>query len=728
MAVLHIASIFVSAFLLFLVQPMIAKALLPGFGGSPAVWGTCLVVFQGLLLAGYACADRVRRLPARTQAAVQVAIVLAPLALLPPALRTGPPPPSAWPVPALVLALAGSVAAPFFALSTNSTITQSWYARTVGREPYFLYAASNLGSLLALAAYPFVLEPRFGLTAQRLAFSAGYAGFVALTLVLAAASLRRRAAPGGEYAIPANDAAVAEAAADGGAPAASRARQRARWAWLAAIPTGLLVSTSLHVSTDIAAVPLLWVLPLAAYLLSFVLAFLPRRGGGIGLFPRARLVFVARLLVAASLASLHASADVPYLLLLALALLTLFAGAWLCHGEVAALRPGAARLGEFYLWVSAGGLAGGAFGNLVAPMLFDAVVEYPLFLVAVATVTIDPRRFLERRLLPAAGVCGLAVLAPAVASALGAAEGTEAIGLLPLVLLPLALAARARPERFVLAAVAVALSVGFDVGGGLRRLESGRSFFGVVRVLEEEDVRMMLHGTTLHGFEFRKTPYPLGYYYPDAPITQTVKAVPDGGRIGVIGLGTGAVAKLARAGQRVDFYEIDPIVEPMARTWFTYLSFSPARVRTVLGDARLTVARVEDGTYDLIVMDAFTSDAIPVHLITEEALALYASKLKAGGRLLVHVSNRYLDVVPVVRGGAARLGLHGVRIEWHPTDEQADWGASASSVVVLAADPAALSPLAEREGWVPLGAKPAVRWTDERSSLLEVVREGAWFF
>lgn len=714
MAALHIASIFLSAFLLFLVQPMIAKALLPDFGGSPAVWGTCLVVFQGLLLAGYASADRVRRLPPKTLVAVQMAIVLLPLALLPPALRTAPPGATAWPVPALVLALAASVAAPFFALSTNSTLVQSGYARTVGREPYFLYAASNVGSLLALAAYPFLLEPRMPLSSQRYAFAAGYVAFAALTLVLGVLSLRR----GAQTQAP-------DAPVDAGeAPTWS---QRRRWLWLAAVPSGLLVATTLHISTDVAAVPLLWVLPLALYLLSFVLAFLPRADGALGMFPRDRLVLVTRLLSAGSLAALHSGADLPYGFQLLLALGTLFVGAWLCHGEVAAARPSAGRLGEFYLWVSAGGLAGGIFGNLLAPFVFSGVAEYPIFVFALALTTVPVRAFRDRRrsAIFLSVVCAFIVLTPMLAAR--AVELPIELQLLPLVILPLSIAARRRPERFAVAAAAIAIYVAGDFGARSSVLDAKRSFFGVVRVIQQDDdFRVMTHGTTVHGHEFRKTPYPIGYYYPTAPIAVVVALEPEGSHIGVVGLGTGAIADLAKTGQKVDFYEIDPIVEPMARRWFRYLGRSKGEVQTILGDARLTLARADDESYDLLVMDAFTSDAIPIHLITRDAIELYLKKLKPGGRILVHVSNNYLDVVPVVRGAARELGLPGVHLFWTPSTDEVGWGASPSNVVVLARTPEALQPLVEKK-WEALGDSPVVEWTDERSSLLEVLRDGTWF-
>lgn len=713
MGALHIASIFLSAFLLFLVQPMAAKALLPGFGGSPAVWGTCLVAFQALLLGGYAWADRLRRLPPRRQLALQAVAVLAPIALLPPVLRTAPPPATAWPIPALLLALAGSVAAPFFALATNSTLVQHWYGRTVGKEPYFLYAASNLGSLLALAAYPFAVEPRLGLTQQRSVFSAGYLAFAILTLLLAWRANTATASAAATAAAPPDP-----ATSDGGAPR----RQRARWALLAAVPSGLLVATTLHLTMDVAAVPLLWVAPLALYLVTFVLVFLPRRRGGLGVYPRGPLLHATRVLLLLSFAALHGGLGelADFSIALGLALATLFAACWLCHGELVAARPPPERLGEFYLWVSAGGLAGGAFCNLVAPFLFDSVGEYPLFLAAAALVTAPIASLRSRAAAAVAAVCALAIAVPSVAVLAGLSV-PWGLAAAPLALLVFGIATPRRPERFALASLAIAAYWFAPADADLRTLESGRSFFGVVRVLEQTgDVRMMLHGTTVHGHEFRKVDYPIGYYYPDAPIARTVSLAPEGGRIGIVGLGTGAIAKLAQPGQEVDFYEIDPIVEPMARTWFTYLNFSKARVRTVLGDARLTLARAPDGSYDLLAMDAFTSDAIPVHLITREAIELYLSKLAPGGRLLVHVSNRHLDVTPVVRGAANALGLAGVRRLWVPSEAQAGGGAFASHVLVLARSVEELAPL-EEEGWVPLGHEPAVEWTDERSSLLEVL-------
>ena len=705
MALLHVASIFLSAFLLFLVQPMIAKALLPDFGGSPAVWGTCLVVFQGLLLAGYTWADRARKLAPKWQIAAHGAVLLLPLLLLPPILRTGAPPPTAWPVPALVLALAASVAAPFFALSTNSTLVQHWYAKTVGKEPYFLYAASNLGSLLSLAVYPVFIEPRFGLTEQRWIFTAGYVAFAATSLTLALIASRHAMS-------------VAEAPALQPPPrSATSWKERAHWIWLAAVPSGLLVATTLHVSTDVAAVPLLWVGPLVAYLLSFVLAFAPRKGGGVGIFPRDTLLLVTRLLVAGAILPSGGNAT-PFVIGLGLAMATLFFGAWLCHGELVSRRPSAEKLGEFYLCMSVGGFVGGFFGNLVAPMLFDRVVEYPLFLAALACVGMSsPRDLLTRSSGIHAAIFAVLVFAPVALDAAGVQVPGVVRGLPLVVLLAATVFQKRHRERFALATAFVAVYGLAELDDNYLSLDSQRSFFGVVRVRQYENLRLMFHGSTSHGYEMLDVDHPIGYYHPDAPITQGVAKAPPGGRIGVIGLGTGAIAEVAKEGQRVDFFEIDPIVEPMAVEWFRYLKKAKAKWSNTIGDARLTLALEKDGSFDVLVLDAFTSDAIPIHLITSDAFELYEKKIAPEGILVAHVSNRHLDVVPVVRSAARKSGLQGRWIAWSPTDEQLESGAAPSTVVILARKPELLESFA----WEPLEPGDVIDWTDERSSLLEVI-------
>ncbi len=662
------AAMFCSAFLLFAVQPLVARQLLPGYGGSAAVWNTAQVVFQALLLAGYAYAHACARLAPKRQVALQAAVVAAAALMLPPALRLGAHPPAgAWPVPWVVLAVAAAVALPFFALAANSTLVQAWQVvRRPGVDAYRLYAASNLGSLAALACYPLLVEPRLGLAAQRGLWSAGFAVFAALT----AAGMARLWTAAGPGLAGANVAASPAAAPAADAPTL---RRRLGWAVRAGVPVGLSLSTSLALSTEIAATPLFWTVPLAVYLVTYILAFgWPER------IPRRAAAWSARLCVGVSL--LGAVTDLPFLAPLSLA--TLFAGALLCHLDLARDRPAPERLSSFYLWLAIGGLAGGALNSLVAPVVLDRVTEYPLTLAVVAVLALPSRgRRSAAGMAFAAAACALAVW-----SALGAGEGGATV-------------------------------------------RTARSFFGVVRVADLPGERVLIHGATQHGSQRLADAgrrIPTRYFHPAGPLGSPVAALAPGARVGVIGLGTGALAALTKPGTRLTFYEIDPLIEDVARRQFSYLADAPGDIEVKIGDGRLLLAAEPEASFDVIVVDAFSGDVVPVHLLTAEAIDAFRARLAPGGLLVLHVSSRWLALDRVLAGyGAHRPGVSLAVADWQPDSAARAEGASRTLAVAVADDAAVIDALeAVRPGlWRPLAADGRAQWwTDDRSDLLGVMK------
>lgn len=736
---LFAVTIFLGAGLLFLVQPMVARLLLPLLGGSPAVWNTCMVFFQAALLAGYAYAHwSIAVLGPRRQALLHTIVVLAPLALLPIALPGSAPPTEGSPIPWLIATLAAMVGLPFFAIASAGPVLQRWFAATDhpdAKDPYFLYAASNAGSLLGLLAYPLALEPWLGLRNQSLAFAAGYGLFAIGTLACAATMARRPAR--GANAPPAADASAAPTQA---APPADRItwRRRGLWVLLAAVPSSLMLGTTQYLSTDIAAIPLLWVLPLGLYLLTFIVAFSRRATPPIDRI--GRLVPIVAVALALSML-MEARRPAAVLILLHLAMLLL--GALLCHTRLAAARPGASRLTEYYLLISVGGVLGGVFNSLLAPLLFDAVLEYPIAIALVCLLRPGPGEGAGKggrtgtrgewavRLGLPAGLLVFLLIAGSVLRTGGiSAEATlwrgAAFGLAALVCYLFA----ARPAAFALGlAVLVTLPTVAPLSQG-RVLERSRTFFGVYRVTETPGapIRAMHHGTTVHGVQLtdpRLTAQPSTYYHPSGPIGELFrrcKGDPRLGRVGLVGLGVGSLAAYAEPGHRWTFYEIDPEVVRLAREHFTYLRDTRGEHSVVLGDGRLALAAEPDGAFGLIVLDAFSSDAIPVHLLTREAVELYRRKLRPGGVLAFHISNRHLTLWPVLGAIRAELGMAGAIAE----DDQVTplenrEGKSPSTWLLLAERPEAFEPLEGSTLWHPFepGAGGPL-WTDDYSNLLSV--------
>jgi hypothetical protein len=709
---------------------MFARMLLPRLGGSPAVWNVALVFYQAVLLAGYGYAHLTTRwLGVRRQTLLHAVVMLLPLAVLPIRLPAGWAPSSfEHPMEWLLLALLIGVGLPFFVVSTTGPLVQRWLAGTshpAASDPYFLYATSNLGSFAGLMTYPFIAEPLMGLGLQSRTWAWGYAALVVCLVVCAILVRSRPGAPG------ADDPPSAGADLD---DAPIRPQRRLRWVALAFAPSSLLLGVTLHLSTDIAAVPLLWVVPLALYLLTFTLAFARRRRF---LHPVALRAFP--LLLLPLLVVLVARAIEPLLLVAGLHLLVLFVASLICHGALAADRPHPRQLTEFYFWIALGGVLGGVFSAILAPLIFNTVLEYPIALVLVCLlappieVRSDSPRARRLDVLIPLALAGLVIALAVAADRLGhevrMIDLVVAGGLMALILFSFS----RRPVRFGLGVLVMLFAGSFFIARSTGTLLVDRSFFGVNRVTEDRahDIRWLLNGTTVHGVQrlaSGERGEPWGYYSRQGPAGDIFGAAVNtapGRHVAVAGLGVGSLAAYGAAGQQWDFYEIDPLVVRIARNprYFTFLADCPARVRVVLGDARRSLAAT--GTrYDLIVLDAYSSDAIPVHLLTREALALYLEHLRPDGVLAFHLSNRHLDLEPVVGNLARAEGIAAMTRNDHGPDvREIATGRLPSQWTVVARTPAALARIAARPGWETARIDPSVGlWTDDFSSVARVFR------
>ncbi len=726
------AALFLSAAILFAIEPMFTKMVLPLLGGTPAVWNTAVMFFQAMLLAGYVYAHLLSRLPGlRNQALVHVAILVLGLLFLP--VHIGlqwSPTASTHPVPWLIALLAVSIGVPFFAISATAPLLQSWFSRSDhphASDPYFLYVSSNLGGVAALLAYPVVVEPLFGLTLQGQLWAAGYALLAAL-IALYALSLwtaqRRRGQ--GE---------IAEIAASLDtihvASLSSRVTwmTRARWVALAFVPSALLLAVTMHISTDVAAAPFLWVAPLLLYSLSFILVFARRP------LVKHKWMLMLQPWVYA-LAALYFTEQDPLCFVLPLHLLTLFLAAMVFHGELVRRRPVVEHLTEFYLWMSVGGLLGGIFCSLIAPVVFDSIFEYPLVLA------------LGCLLLPSSGKgrlrYGLDLALPAVFAALyfyaqrhqNVWDMVHASPILFCLVIGLILyVSRKRPLRFTLIfGVLLFTAVYLDTMDD--QLFHQRSFFGVYTVTmdKSESIHKLYHGTTLHGDEDMDAESlltPRTYYDAAGPLArvfEAMRSVRKLDRVGVMGLGTGTTACYQQPGQRMTFFEIDPTIERIARDpkLFRYLELAGQDVEVIIGDGRQNLGRAADGAFNLLILDAFSSDAIPVHLLTREALALYLQKSAPGGIILFHISNRYLQLEPVVANLALDAGVAALIEEYEPTSEdEATVGASSSTWVAVARHWADLGSLTTDDRWRPPDPNARIGvWTDDYSDIFRTLTWG----
>lgn len=796
----YAVAIFLSAALLFMVQPLAGKILLPLLGGSPAVWNTCMVFFQAMLLAGYGYSHVSTKLLKPRQAAVLHAILLAlAAATLPIPVLVGEPgdeDPVRWLLKTLTL----TVGLPFFVVSTTGPLLQSWFSRTdhpSAKDPYFLYAASNAGSLLGLVAYPAVLEPLLGRTGQSRTWAILFAGMAAMVLWCAKLMLSR----GREESVVASDAPAP-------VPAGEAWRTRLSWLALAFVPSSLMLGVTQYITTDVAPVPLLWIVPLVLYLLSFILAFSGRVE--IASTTWARILPICLLAV---MMALLIGASNPMSVLAFIHLAFFFVAAMMCHKRMAETRPHASRLTEFYFIMSLGGVLGGAFNALLAPVLFDRLTEYPL-VIGLACL-LRPQIAEEMRDLTlkaktlrwlVAALCGVALLTlllnidavvmsgihknSTIAGGLRFVDGdlyqgkTQLLAYVTVIgivragipsLICMALFLRKGSARF--AAGAVALLLGSTLIAEGLTLRQARTFFGVntVTLFPEKIYVKLSHGTTVHGLQARNyvastdsiTPppkldgrqrfdllfrtnrnrdwrathsdslplIPTTYYHPSSPIGDLFAMLTSTGRldrVALVGLGAGTLATYAQPGSRFTFYEIDPAVISIASpspagydaSCFTYIADAcrdpKVQIGYEQGDGRLLLRTTPEGPFCLIVLDAFSSDSIPVHLLTKEAVEIYLSKLKPGGLIAFHISNRYFDLRTPLRRIAAELKLRAfIRNDTVVTSEQYAEGKKESVWLVMCRESSDMGGLANLPTWDrPIAETEFPLWTDDHANVL----------
>ena len=738
-------SIFTGAFLLFLVEPMVAKMVLPTVGGTPAVWTTSVLFFQTVLLAAYGYSHWLAmRLTWRLQAVVHGLVLLVPLVVLPIHLIQGWNPPSnGSPVLYLILLLSAMTGLPFFVVATTSPLVQHLFSRTDhpdAADPYFLYRASNLGSAVALISYPALIEPHLGLRTQSQIWSVAYISFVLLVVLCLALVMWTR-----------GQSVVSPAAPLGGSTRTSSLtwRRRIRWVLLAAVPSTWMLAVTSYFTTVVRPMPLLWIIPLVLYLFSFAVVFarrppIPRRWLN-RIFPFYALPVLGMVLL---------GGGGPFFALAALHFGAFFLAALLCHGELAADRPAAGDLTEFYWWIAVGGASGGLFTAVIAPVVFNDFYEYPIAIVAAALLRPalaargGRQSVLADYALPTAVAAGLlAVLAIGAVSGVtarldrvpvtNAASGSDLLRVLIVFAIPAAVSAAFswRPVRFGLTLTAMALLSLLPLGSQ-NVLFQQRDFFGVHKVVTgvAGDRHELIDGGVIHGVQLtdpsvRDTP--AAYYSPFGPVGDffSAESAVDGAwSIAAIGLGAGSISCYAQPGQSWTYYEIDPTVVQIARnpSLFTFLSDCTPNAKVRLGDGRITMASAPDRTYDVIVVDAFGGDAVPVHLLTREAIELYLAKLRPDGVLLFNISNKYVDIATVLSGEAAALDLVSyVKADVDVTPSHAALGQFPSAWLVMSRDSRNLKSLPEMPGWQPQTASgESSVWTDDFSDLLTVMRLG----
>ncbi|MGL5839873.1 MAG: fused MFS/spermidine synthase, partial [Sphingorhabdus sp.] len=726
---LFVLTILTGSFLLFLVQPMIARMALPRLGGAPAVWNSAMLVYQALLLAGYAYAHRLSRETPRRQATVHLAVLLVAALWLPLSLASFAIPADGSPVfwvPWLLLASIGPL---FFAVAAQAPLMQRWFGLAGNEgEPYALYAASNLGSFGGLLAYPLLVEPTLPIRTQTWLWSGLYALLFVLVLICARTMWRNR---------------VEAQTATEVKPEPIGWRRRAYWIALAAVPSGLMLSTTSHLTTDMMAMPLIWVIPLGLYLLSFTVAFSDNR-----IFSNiyTRIAPAVLLTGAATIFMIWGQAAYTGFLV-SIALLFVLAVA--LHAEMYRTRPDASQLTEFYLMMSIGGVIGGFFCAIVAPLMFNWTWEHPVLLLAAALLLPKMRLFNvgENGIFGKRGWAIAALIFALGALSAGLYAGKEfpydsnwlKTAIIALILIiGLIVSGQRVALAIVVAAAMIAnggwVNIGLSVNGARMR-----SYFGTYTI-NSDDVgrsRWLSHGTTMHGIQMLDTPtLPTSYYGANSGVGIAARRAEElfgkGARIGVVGLGTGTLACYKRPGQDWHFFEIDPLMVDIARDRkiFSFIDKCAPDMKVHLGDARLTLAEQPQGKFDLLAIDAFSSDAIPIHLVTKEAFAVYRRALKPDGLLLVHISNRHIDLNPVISAEAKDGGWAAALRLDSPPEAMINQGMRASQWIAMSPDPAQLAQLTgtvhdhraryyRPDQWTRL--KPPRsddRWTDDYASVL----------
>lgn len=728
-------TIFLSAFLLFSVQPFFAKMVLPRLGGTPAVWSVAMVFFQTVLLAGYGYAHVLSRY-FRLSHAVLIHLCVLGFALfaLPMALPEdwGRPPADGeafW----LIGLFTVSVGLPFFAVSANGPLLQAWFARSGhahAKDPYFLYGASNIGSFASLILYVILIEPLFDLGSQSVLWTGG---FVMLAMSIATCGYLAWIQSGAAGASEIGSGAVALENVE---TAPVTWRDRSIWVALAFVPSALLVAVTAHISTDIAAVPFLWIVPLALFLLTFVIVFSKN--------PILKPQLVERILPWVLIATIFITSNsgmMPMLVNLLLHIAAFFLVAMHCHGLMAARRPASQHLTEFYFAMSIGGVLGGIFSSLVAMHLFSWTAEYPLLLL-VGLVTVGKfsgGSFKQLAVFTLAGSVALAaVFALAHISTGGTLyENAAALGFINLLLISTAIYGMFRAPVIVPALCIAVFANTFIKANYFHSVFTERSFFGVVRVLDlkEQGVRSFLHGTTLHGamriqdIDSANPPVPLTYYTADGGLNGTIMAAREnaGGFLpvtGIIGVGAGSLSCQMLPGEGQELVEIDPLVMKVAQDpkFFRFLPDCAKASKVTIGDGRLVVEDAPDRHFDHLIIDAYSSDSVPVHMMTTEAIELFMSKVKDGGMLVMHLTNRHMDLKGVVAANADQLGLHMVAGSFNPQNsvETANM-ATRSIVAVLVRDPKDFGALLKDDRWQKVSPEGLTPWTDGYSNVLQAM-------
>jgi spermidine synthase len=736
---LFVVAILAGSFLLFLVQPMVARMALPKLGGAPAVWNSAMLVYQALLLGGYAYAHWLGRVPVRRQAIIHLGVLAVAALWLPIGLIAMNLPADAEPAVWVPWLLGASIGPLFFAIAAQAPLLQRWYSvATHGRDPYALYAASNIGSFGGLLAYPLLVEPNMAVSSQSWLWTGGYA-FVFVAVAACALLLPKSAAD------------VPHVPHTSAPPSRNRVLH---WVLLAFVPSGLMLATTTFLTTDIVAVPMLWVLPLGLYLLSFSVAF-----SGNTMLTRLLGKIVPAVLILFGSTLISGNQEYAYVNAF-IGLLLLFLIAVSLHAHMYALRPEPDRLTGFYLAMSVGGALGGVFAGLLAPILFDWTYEYPLLILAAGALV--PQLYL----LPVIGKLWqgdpqwvrIKVLTLGLVVALLALVGLsddfyQYLGAKQTNIAFVAVAAVGLIAIGTRWAFVIALAGALFLFGGYRAIEMSldgartRSYFGVYTVSDGSDRRILTHGTTLHGVELKgnQARQPTTYYVNGSGVGQAMLAAPElfgeGARIGVVGLGAGTLSCYAKPGQHWKIFEIDPAVVSIARDSgkFAFLRLCLPQADIIIGDARLRLAEQPANSLDLLALDAFSSDAVPMHLMTAEAFETYARVLAPNGLLLVHISNRYMALDPVVAAAAERGGWHAALLHYTPAptfvasptsdgktavhSEVPNWEA-ASDWIMLSRDKAMYDRLVARDpNWLPLKPKPGFAgWTDNYASIVPVLR------
>ncbi len=684
-AVLFVMTVLVSAFLLFQVQPMLARYVLPWFGGTPAVWTVCMLFFQVFLFLGYAYAHALQKwFSVHWQAGIHVSLLAVALVFLPiepdPLWRDNQ---EVTPTFAILMLLCTTVGIPYFLLSSTGPLLQVWFSRAhEGKSPYPLYAVSNLGSFVALLSYPIVFEPLLPVSDQVDLWSWGFASFAVLIAIIAGTLFFFR-----------QDSGVVEISKSAPERSDVSVMSRILWIGLPACATLVLLSVTNHITQDVAAIPLLWVVPLSLYLLSFILCFESDR------WYRPRPYAVAMIAIILGVVALEGlfEQNAPILSILAYNAL-LFVACMMCHGELASIRPGPDKLTSFYLSLAGGGALGGIFVGMVAPLIFETYLEVQISFLAIITLTLfanrhDPASFVNKS-------------GPAFKATLAAVGALAFVG----------------------------LHMATVISRGEGNVTTSRNFYGVLKQSDYIDdqghsVRQLIHGRIVHGMQYledARRDIPTSYYGRTTGVGRIMVLNRDGAtglrarKIGVVGLGAGTLSAYGRAGDTIRFYEINPAITKIARTSFDYLSRTPAAVSVVEGDALITMEKEAPQNYDILVLDAFSGDAIPVHLLTEEAFAIYLGHLRDGGVISIHISNNYFDLRSVIWGLADRYGLKSAYINSPRNPEE---GTTGAQWIILSSDDKTIATLGDDPWFESRDRSRATNlWTNDYSNVLKLLK------